>query len=75
MHGVASFWGCKYFSAYRYSGEKSLCMPDSYLAVTAIDGDVQVDKLLLQQGETAFVSAGEKICVSGGSYVVTCVEG
>ncbi len=67
--------GCKYFSAYRYSGEKSLCMPDSYLAVTAIDGDVQVDKLLLQQGETAFVSAGEKICVSGGSYVVTCVEG
>lgn len=67
--------GCKYFSAYRYKGPRSFCNEDSFSAVTVVEGCIDLNGLILEKGRTAFVSAGESICVQGcGGYVVTCVE-
>lgn len=66
---------CKYFAAYRYAGGNSFCFADSFCAVTAVEGNVSLGDITLNQGETAFVSAGERFAVSGsGTYILTCVE-
>lgn len=62
---------CKYFSLYRYSGATSLYYPDSFCAVTVIDGEITLNDLHLIKGETAFISADEEVKVDGcGTYLV-----
>ena len=66
---------CKYFSAYRYQGERSFCFTDSFASITALDGGLRVNDVALKRGETAFVSAGTKIRVQvAGSYCLVRVE-
>ena len=66
---------CKYFSLYRHSGAGSFLLADSFCAVTAIGGEIALNGLTLEKGETAFVSAGERFQVVGnGEYVLACVE-
>ncbi|MCM1195318.1 MAG: class I mannose-6-phosphate isomerase [Firmicutes bacterium] len=65
---------CDYFAAYKYVGERKLFLPDSFCSITAVDGSVAVNDVVLRQGETAFVSAGERATVTGGAYVLVCVE-
>lgn len=65
---------CKYFALYRYQGNNEFCYPNSFSAITVLDGQVDINGLKLIKGETAFVSAGERIVVSGGTYALTTVE-
>lgn len=66
---------CKYFSAYRYIGDNEFCFGNSFCAVTVVDGSVAIADILLNKGETAFVSAGERFKTRGsGTYILTCVE-
>lgn len=66
---------CKYFSAYRYFGEREVGMPNSFVSITVTEGRIALGELSLNKGESAFLSAGESVQVKGnGSYVVTCVE-
>lgn len=66
---------CKYFSAYRYNGDKSLHYADSFASVTSLEGDMQINDVALKKGETVFVSAGTEININAdGSYCVVTVE-
>jgi len=66
---------CEYFSVYRYIGGKKFCFADSFCSLTVTDGKITAGELVLNKGETAFVSAGEAFSVSGnGEYIITCVE-
>ena len=66
---------CKYFSAYKYRGERNYTMVDSFSSVTVTDGQISLNGMLLTKGETAFVSAGESVKICGdGCYVVSSVE-
>ena len=66
---------CNYFSLYRHSGARSVFLPYSFCTVTAISDGVSVGELTLKKGETAFVSAGDKLQITGnGSYLLACVE-
>ena len=66
---------CKYFSAYRYTGERRLGRKDSFVSVTVEDGNIKLGEISLRKGETAFISAGESVMARGsGKYIVTCVE-
>lgn len=66
---------CKYFSAYLFSGQKTVGMDNSFVSVTVVDGDILLGELHLCKGETAFLSAGERAKIlGGGSYIATCVE-
>lgn len=67
--------GCRYFSAYRYYGEKRFKNSKSFTAVTVTDGQITLSGLPLLKGETAFVSAGETMEIHGnGEYVCVCVD-
>lgn len=67
--------GCEYFSAYKHVGKLQLKNDDSFTSLTVTDGQVFLNDLLLNKGETAFVSAGETAEVFGnGCYVTVCVE-
>lgn len=66
---------CKYFSSYRYSGQRRVGKLNSFVSLTVIKDSVTIDGLLLNKGDTAFISAGESGVVSGcGCYILTCVE-
>ena len=66
---------CKYFSVYRYTGERKIGRKDSYVCVTALDGSIKLGGITLKKGETAFMSAGETASVKGsGQYAVICTE-
>ena len=66
---------CKYFSAYKYFGEREAGRDDSFVAVTVVDGTVTLAGITLCKGETAFLSAGERARIEGcGSYILICVE-
>ena len=65
---------CKYFTLYRGSGAASLTYNDSFCAVTVVSGEIKLNELPLIKGETAFVSAGEHVEVSGsGEYLIATV--
>lgn len=67
--------GCKYFSAYRHSGAMQLYNPDSFTSVSVVNGEISLNGVVAQRGETYFVSAGEKVEIAGnGDYVTVCVE-
>ncbi len=67
--------GCRYFSVYRFHGEKQCVNNASFTSVTVTDGQISLSGLSLEKGETAFVSAGERIEIAGnGDYVFVCVE-
>ena len=66
---------CKYFSVYRYNGERRIGKKDSFVSVTVTDGVIRLGEISLKKGETAFLSAGESVNVKGGgTYILTCVE-
>lgn len=66
---------CKYFSAYRYKGAKTLTLPDSFASVTVLDGEIIVNGLKLCRGETVFITAGTNTAITGeGSYCLVTVE-
>ena len=66
---------CKYFSSYRYSGNKSLYYPDSFASVTVLEGTIRLNELALKKGDTAFVSAETEIQIDGnGVYCLVTVE-
>ncbi len=66
---------CKYFSAYRYAGEKHFCNNDSFVSFTVVDGQVCANGIVLTKGETCFATAGEHVDIDGtGTYILTCVE-
>lgn len=66
---------CKYFSAYRYQGERTLRYPDSFVSVTTLEGEIAVDDVKLQRGDTVFITSGTKTRITGnGSYCLVCVE-
>lgn len=66
---------CKYFAAYRYSGERTVLNRESFTSVTAIDGEIDVEDVRLYKGETAFISAGTTAQICGnGQYVIVTVE-
>lgn len=66
---------CKYFSAYRLQGERTVNNPDSFTSLTVLDGAITVGGVPLKKGETVFVSAGDKAQIAGhGQYVLVCVE-
>lgn len=66
---------CKYFSAYRYSDEREVGRDDSFVAVTVVDGSLTLADIVLKKGETAFISAGERVGIQGnGSYILICAE-
>lgn len=65
---------CKYFSAYRYQGKGSYRYPDSFASVTVLDGNLTLNNVKLQKGDTVFISAGTNIDVIGdGCYCVVTV--
>ncbi len=67
--------GCKYFSAYRHSGSMQLHNPDSFTAVSVVDGEIALNGVAAKRGETYFVSAGENVDITGvGDYILTCVD-
>ncbi len=67
--------GCKYFSAYKYSGEHKYTLPNSFSSITVTDGSISINGSPFEKGETAFISAGKNVEVVGdGSWVLTCVE-
>ena len=66
---------CRYFSAYRYFGEREVGSDDSFVAVTVTDGPIELNGIALCKGETAFMSAGERARITGkGEYILICVE-
>ena len=66
---------CKYFSAYRCNGAQTINMPNSFASVTVLDGNVKVNDIKLQRGDTVFVSAGTVANITDdGSYCLVCVE-
>lgn len=66
---------CKYFSAYRFCGERSFTYDHSFCSITVVSGNIKLNGVELCKGETAFVTAGQPCCVTGsGQYVLTCVE-
>lgn len=66
---------CKYFSAYRYQGDRKLNFPDSFASVTVLEDTIRLNELALKKGDTVFVSAGTEINLTGdGSYCVVTVE-
>ncbi len=66
---------CKYFSAYRYNGDGTVGRDDSFVSVTVIEGEMELNGLVLKKGETAFLSSGEHASITGnGSYILVCVE-
>ena len=66
---------CRYFSAYRFTGEREAGRDDSFVAVTVTDGEITLGGMRLNKGETAFMSAGERADIKGsGSYILICVE-
>lgn len=66
---------CRYFSAYRFTGEREVGRDDSFVAVTVTDGEITLGGMRLNKGETAFMSAGERADIKGsGSYILICVE-
>lgn len=66
---------CKYFSAYRYHGPKTINCVDSFVAITALDDNITVGNINLQRGDTAFVSAGTTASIVGnGDYCLVTVE-
>lgn len=66
---------CKYFSAYRYQGARTLNNADSFTSVTALDGEITVGDVKLQRGDTVFVSAGTATQIVGnGAYCLVTVE-
>lgn len=67
--------GCKYFSAYRHSGAMHLCNPDSFTSVSVVNGEISLNGVVAQRGDTYFVSAGEQVNITGdGDYVTVCIE-
>ncbi len=66
---------CRYFSAYRFTGEREVGRDDSFVAVTVTDGEITLGGMRLNKGETAFMSAGERAQIAGGGeYILICVE-
>ena len=66
---------CKYFSAYRLSGQREVGLKDSFVSLTVTDGHICVGGITAEKGNTVFLSAGERESVTGdGSYILTCVE-
>lgn len=66
---------CKYFSAYRLSGQREVGLKDSFVSLTVTDGRINVGGITAEKGNTVFLSAGEREGVTGdGSYILTCVE-
>ncbi len=66
---------CKYFTAFRYSGNGTIVCKGTFSAITALCGEVKIGNIVLHKGETAFMSAGEKAAVAAdGEYIVICVE-
>ena len=66
---------CKYFAAYRYTGAKEFCFADSFMSLTVTDGEISANEMPLAKGDTIFVTAGDKVSVSGsGTYILTTVE-
>ena len=66
---------CRYFSAYRFAGEREVGRDDSFVAVTVTDGSIELNGVALCKGETAFMSAGERAQITGGGeYILICVE-
>lgn len=66
---------CKYFAAYRYTGKKEFCFADSFMSLTVTDGQISANEMPLAKGDTIFVTAGDKVSVSGsGTYILTTVE-
>lgn len=66
---------CKYFSAYRYKGNRTLNYPDSFASVTVLEGTIRLNELALKKGDTAFVSAETEIQIDGnGVYCLVTVE-
>ncbi|MDE7406130.1 MAG: class I mannose-6-phosphate isomerase [Clostridiales bacterium] len=66
---------CKYFSAYRLSGQREVGLKDSFVSLTVTDGRINVGGITAEKGNTVFLSAGERQSVTGdGSYILTCVE-
>ncbi len=66
---------CKYFSAYRYVGEREAGMRDSFVSITVADGQIRIADVCANKGDTVFMSAGERAEITGnGSYILTCVE-
>lgn len=62
---------CKYFSLYKNSGAISFSYLDTFCAVTVIDGEITLNDLHLIKGETAYVSVGEQVQISGnGTYLI-----
>lgn len=65
---------CQYFTAYRLQGERKVGLNESFVCLTVIGGNVQVEGLKLQKGDSVFISAGEQTRVEGdGTYILTCV--
>ena len=45
------------------------------MAVTVTDGESSANEMPLTKGDTIFVTAGDKVSVSGsGTYILTTVE-
>ena len=66
---------CKYFAAYRYQGEQTLTFKESFASVTTLQGNITVNGVELQRGETVFVSAGTQLNITGcGTYCLVTVE-
>lgn len=66
-------YSCEYFALYHYSGAQNLNYSYTCCTITVIEGSITVNDLQLLQGETAFVSAGEKLTISGsGQYLLAC---
>ena len=66
---------CKYFSAYRLQGAKTLCFADSFASVTTLNGEINVNGTTIKRGETVFASAGTQMQIVGdGCYCLVCTE-
>lgn len=66
---------CKYFSAYRYQGSRTIHYANSFVSVTAFDNEITVGDIKMQRGDTVFVSAGTPAQIIGnGCYCLVTVE-
>lgn len=66
---------CRYFSAYRFEGARTLKCADSFAGVTVLNGEITIGELKLRRGETAFISAGTEAEIKGtGAYCLVRVE-
>ncbi|MCM1043350.1 MAG: class I mannose-6-phosphate isomerase [Corallococcus sp.] len=64
--------GCKYFSCYCRKGEGKICNKSSFTSVTVTEGQANIGGVILNKGETAFVSAGENAQIKGNArYLLT----